>query len=178
MGTWAVPFTEKQANELRVIMSKHVDVKDAAEVFYNYVGDDGLFDLFIDTERKNGSEQDSRAYVMDHLQTWFGATGDSEQVRKDWNFSQKFEPGALDIIRLMLTDWHLDTTFPKCTELSATSMLNGLAQMLETDGWDSLRETGVEIEQISVALNGIMYLTLGDGSGNRKAFRVSVVDDE
>lgn len=48
-GTWCVPFTQKQVNELEDILSKPINNKDAKNRLYNIYGNDELFDkLFID----------------------------------------------------------------------------------------------------------------------------------
>lgn len=112
MGTWAVPFTTKQATVLQTILATHVSANNAVDIFYNHVGDDDLFDRIDEILEKDGAVSDVRPAVMCTLQDWFGATGDDKAVRDSWHFKDPFEQGALDIFKSMLTDWNEKNQYP------------------------------------------------------------------
>ena len=56
-----------------------------------------------------------------------------------------------------------------------TSMLNSLAQILETDGWDSMKEAGAEIEQLYMHGDS-MVIDMTNQEGVTKTFMIAEVD--
>jgi len=59
---------------------------------------------------------------------------------------------------------------------TTNSMLNSLSQILETDGWDSMKEAGAELERLSIYGN-TMKFCMKNQNGDRKTFQVVEVND-
>jgi hypothetical protein len=74
-GSWALPETESEVEELRNLMSKTlfagIDGADAIPAIYNLIGDDELFDNISELASTHGSESDVRPLIID----WLGNNG-------------------------------------------------------------------------------------------------------
>jgi hypothetical protein len=71
-GTWAVPDTEAKIADLDEIMSKPLEVgvdgDNASSALYDVIGDDKLFDSFIELADTEGDQADARPLVLGWLQ--------------------------------------------------------------------------------------------------------------
>lgn len=67
-GTWALPKTDQQIEELRQLLSRPLpygmDATNATSALYNILGDDELFDNLGDDAENQGPEADARATVI------------------------------------------------------------------------------------------------------------------
>jgi hypothetical protein len=71
-GTWAVPDTESKISDLDEIMAKPLEVgvdgDNASSALYHIIGDDKLFDSFIELADTEGDQADARPLVLGWLQ--------------------------------------------------------------------------------------------------------------
>jgi hypothetical protein len=74
-GSWALPETDSEVEELRKLMSKPLtaglDGADAIPALYDLIGDDELFDNISQLSSTQGSESDVRPLLID----WLGNNG-------------------------------------------------------------------------------------------------------
>jgi len=86
-GTWNAPQTVKQARELAQIMAIPLPVSIAGDTIYDIVGDDGLFDDFIESEKKDGPDTDARYLIAYKLNEWLSDLGTEQDPgwRDPWN---------------------------------------------------------------------------------------------
>lgn len=70
-GTWAVPDTDAKIRTLDDIMSKPLEVgidgDNASSALYDVIGDDRLFDSFIELADTEGEEADARSLIINWL---------------------------------------------------------------------------------------------------------------
>lgn len=88
MGTWATPSTKEQALELQKLMSQPLLAKNATDLLYDLMGDDGLFDT-LDRIADNHPDSDVRVVVENLLIEWLN---DLDDFRDEW------EPEAVEIL--------------------------------------------------------------------------------
>lgn len=98
MGIWAAPSTIEHTNKLAEIMSSPIPAKTAAEILYNVVGDDTLFDMIVNAVEIS-PEIDVRSLVAYTLFEYNYLTLESE-------WSKPREEGVREIIDNIL-DKHL-----------------------------------------------------------------------
>lgn len=69
-GTWEIPSTVKQAKRLAKLMQKPLSFKAAPNKLSGLVGDDDLFDFFIEMEDAGEGKEDARKAIMDQVKKW------------------------------------------------------------------------------------------------------------
>lgn len=92
MGTWATPSSKEQALELQKLMSKPLLAKNATDLLYDLMGDDGLFDT-LDRIADNHPDSDVRVVVENLLIEWLN---DLDDFRDEW------EPEAIAILHKLV----------------------------------------------------------------------------
>ena len=102
-GTWAVPNTESEKDDLRELMSKPLMVgnegQDATTALYNIIGDDQLFDDLGELANIKGPEYDCRPEVIRWLKSHFPALGqEMEEVVKQSEEPEQPAPGAEPVL--------------------------------------------------------------------------------
>ena len=78
-GSWAFPTTPKQLKALKDALKKPVPSVKAADVFYNILGDDDLYDFWDETiDRGEGKKDDVRNMVKNHIKKTLNDYADGE----------------------------------------------------------------------------------------------------
>ncbi|MGU3404608.1 hypothetical protein [Methylobacterium brachiatum] len=69
MGTWATPFTDEDVSRLEALMAEPLPASRAADVLYDLVGDDTLFDAIVSAV-EHDPDGDVRPLVAITLDEW------------------------------------------------------------------------------------------------------------
>ena len=67
MGTWSLPQTKTQAEELMALLEQPLTANDAPEKLYYLLGDDGLYDVIAKARNAHGDNADVRVFVKTFL---------------------------------------------------------------------------------------------------------------
>lgn len=67
MGTWSLPQTRVQAEELLKLLAQPLKASEATEKLYHLIGDDDLFDVIGKADDESSGEADVRVFVKTSL---------------------------------------------------------------------------------------------------------------
>lgn len=96
MGTWALPQTKKQAEDLRQLIKEPLKAKEASKKLYDLLGADDLFDEIEQYSREEGKDYDISTLVKIYINKIL-----NEYEQTPENFSKPFESNAIEILKII-----------------------------------------------------------------------------
>jgi hypothetical protein len=94
MGTWALPQTKKQAEDLKQLIKEPLKANEACKKLYDLLGADDLFDEIEQYSREEGKDYDISPLVKIYINKIL-----NEYKQTPENFSKPFESDAIKILK-------------------------------------------------------------------------------
>jgi len=96
-GSWAIPQSVEQAQQLVHLMSQPLPANKAEHLIYNIIGDDKLFDSIDEVIKKDDPNDDVRHLVISRIE---------EFLKYDPStFRHKWDPQAREMLTTLVTNF-------------------------------------------------------------------------